>query len=75
MIGMMSDRKDIHYARLSRGNNVDDIIINVPYGSRSLVTVKTFTEITTISLWVYQNAESPMNFEQNEASIIAIRIK
>lgn len=75
LIGMMSDRKDIHYARLSRGNNVDDIIINAPYGSRSLVTVKTFTEITTIYLWVYQNAESPMNFEQNEASIISIRIK
>lgn len=75
LIGMMSDRKDIQYTRLSRGNNVDDIIINVPYGSRSLVTVKTFTEITTVTFWVYQNASASMNFEQNEASIIAIRIK
>ena len=75
LIGMISDRKDIQYTRLSRGNNVDDIIINVPYGSRSLVTVKTFTEITTVTFWVYQNASASMNFEQNEASIIAIRIK
>ena len=75
LIGMMSDRKDIQYTRLSRGNNADDVIANQPYGSRSLITVATFTTVTTVSLWVYQNAESPMNFVQNEASIIAIRIK
>lgn len=75
LIGMMSDRKDIQYTRLSRGNNADDIIANQPYGSRTLVTVATFTTVTTVSLWVYQNAESPMNFVQNEASILAIRIK
>ena len=75
LIGMMSDRKDIHYTRLSRGHNVDDVIANQPYGSRTLVNVATFTTVTTVTFWVYQNAESPMNFVQNEASIIAIRIK
>lgn len=75
LIGMMSDRKDIQYTRLSQGNNADDVIANQPYGSRTLVTVKTFTEVTTVTFWVYQNASASMNFEQNEASIIAIRIK
>lgn len=75
LIGLISDRKDIQYARLSKGNNADDILVNQPYGSRTLVTVATFTTVTTVSIWVYQNAESPMSFEQNEASIIAIRIK
>lgn len=75
LIGLISDQKDIQYARLSKGDNADDILVNRPYGSRTLVTVATFTTVTTVSLWVYQNAESPMNFVQNEASIIAIRIK
>lgn len=75
LIGLISDRKDIQYARLSKGNNADDILVNQPYGSRTLVTVATFTTVTTVSLWVYQNASEPMNFEQNEVSIIAIRIK
>lgn len=75
LIGLISDRKDIQYARLSKGNNADDILVNQPYGSRTLVTVATFTTVTTVSLWVYQNASESMNFEQNEVSIIAIRIK
>lgn len=75
LIGLISDRKDIQYARLSKGNNADDILVNQPYGSRTLVTVATFTTVTTVTFWVYQNASESMNFEQNEVSIIAIRIK
>lgn len=75
LIGMMSDRKDIQYTRLSRNNNVDDVIVNQPYGSRTLVTVATFTTFTTVTFFVYQNAESPMNFNEKEASIISVRLK
>ena len=75
LIAQMSSRKSIHYARLCKGLDVDSILSNTPYGSGTLFCILTLTEITTVSLWVYQNAESPMNFNEREASIISVRIK
>ena len=75
LIAQMSSKKSIQYARLCKGLDVDSILSNTPYGSGTLFCILTLTEITTVSLWVYQNAESPMNFNEREASIISVRIK
>lgn len=75
LIAQMSSRKSIQYARLCKGLDVNSILANTPYGSGTLFCILTLTEITTASLWVYQNAESPMNFNEGEASIISVRIK
>ena len=75
LIAQLSDRKSIQYTRLCKGLDVDSIISNVPYGSRDLFCCLTITEVTTVSFWVYQNAESHMNFNEKEASIISVRLK
>lgn len=73
IIADISDKINIHYMRISKNNNIDAVIGNVPYGSSHINVVVDIEEWTTISMYVYPAESITMNAV--EAKLQVMRIK
>lgn len=73
IIADISDKINIHYMRISKNNNIDDTIGNVPYGSSHINAVVDIEEGATISMYVYPAESVTMNAVEAKLQIMRIK--
>lgn len=73
IIADISDKINIHYVRISKNKNLEDVIGNVPYGSIHINTVVDIEERTTISMYAYPAESATMNYAEAKLQIMRLK--